>query len=113
MAPAMMIDPNSPPTKIDRPSDVVRTLGKHENLWSDLAYRSDVSRRGAVDPAWQEAFEAFPERFMVGTDTFAPERWYYVEPHAAGAREWLSTLPEELARKIAFENAEAMLNAAR
>ena len=48
---------------------------------------------------------------MVGTDTFAPERWYYVDSHADFSRAWLQDLPEDLARKIAFENAEAMLAA--
>ena len=54
-------------------------------LW-ELAFRSDMVSRGRLDPDWKAAFEAHPDRFMVGTDTCAPERWYYVGPHADFSR---------------------------
>jgi len=93
------------------PEEVADALATYPKLWADLAYRSDMAGAGGLDPSWEEAFTAHPDRFMVGTDTFAPERWYYVGPHAASTRQWLSYLPEDTARKIAFENAEAMLAA--
>ena len=62
-----------------------------------------------MDPDWRALFEAFPERFMIGTDTYTPERWYYVADHAKWSREWLASLPEPLARRIGYENAEALL----
>ena len=64
---------------------------------------------GKVADTWREVFTDYPDRFMVGTDTFAPERWYYVGPHASFSREWLADLPADLAKKIAYENAENML----
>lgn len=93
------------------PDAVMEMLGKHGNLWSDLAFRSDQARDDEVDPDWLRAFEAFPDRFMVGTDTFAPERWYYIKPHADYSRGWLATLPPELANNIGYKNAERMLKA--
>jgi hypothetical protein len=93
----------------DSPENVTDALNTYPRLWSDLAYRSDMSSRGRVDPDWKAAFMAHPDRFMVGTDTFAPERWYYVGPHADFSREWLNTLPSELADNIAFANTERML----
>lgn len=93
----------------DRPDEVRAVLRRHENLWSDLAFRSDQASNGVVSPEWLAAFEEFSDRFVVGTDTFAPERWYYVGEHAAYSREWLSSLPEELALNIAHRNAEKML----
>lgn len=95
----------------DGPEDVADALRTYPNLWADLAYRSEMSNRGNVDEDWRKVFVEFPDRFMVGTDTFAPERWYYVGPHAEFSRQWLSDLPDDLARKIAYENAEAMLAA--
>ncbi|MEP4194110.1 MAG: amidohydrolase family protein [Aliishimia sp.] len=92
-----------------RPEDVADALATHPRLWADLAYRSDMSTRGDVDDAWRAVFKAHPDRMMVGTDTFAPERWYYVGEHADFSREWLDDLPIGLARKIAFENATKML----
>ncbi len=93
----------------DRPDQVRETLRRHKNLWSDLAYRWDQGNDGVVTPQWRAAFEEFPDRFMVGTDTFAPERWYYIAEHASFSRAWLASLPPDLAGKIAYGNAEAML----
>jgi len=95
----------------DRPRAVADALATYPNLWADLAFRSDMASGGTVDPNWLEVFTAYPDRFMVGTDTFAPERWYYVGRHADYSRGWFEGLPEDIARKIAYENAETMLAA--
>ena len=94
----------------DRPDEVRAMLRKHKNLWSDLAFRNDQASDGKVLPEWRAAFEEFPDRFMVGTDTFAPERWYYINDHAEYTRGWLKDLPADIAKKIAFENAQTMLS---
>ena len=80
------------------------------NLLADLAFRSEHASGGRVDLDWRALFEAFPERFMVGTDTFTPERWYYVREHAAWTRTWLTDLPGTLADNIATRNAERLLH---
>jgi hypothetical protein len=87
-------------------------LRRWPRLWCDLAFRSDQGSAGHVDPAWREAFEEFPGRFMVGTDTFTPERWHYIAPHAAYSRGWLADLPRPLAEAVAWRNAEALLRGA-
>ena len=93
----------------DRPEAVRQVLERHENLWADLAFRSDQSVGGKVADDWLPVFTAFPDRFMVGTDTFAPERWYYVGDHADFSREWITSLPLELVDRIAYRNAENMI----
>ncbi|WP_300071776.1 amidohydrolase [uncultured Ruegeria sp.] len=93
----------------DDPASVVDALDTYPRLWADLAFRSDMASRGRLDPDWRAAFEAHPDRFMVGTDTFAPERWYYVGPHADFSREWLDLLPGQIADNIAYANAERLL----
>ncbi|HEX4884192.1 MAG TPA: amidohydrolase family protein [Casimicrobiaceae bacterium] len=90
------------------PSAVREMLRKHDNLWCDLAFRSDPAAGGKVRPEWRALFEAFPDRFMVGTDTYTPERWLYVGEHAKWAREWLADLPPALAERIAWRNGEAL-----
>ena len=92
----------------DTPEKVREMLRKHKNLWCDLAFRSDHASAGKVDPAWRAVFLEFPDRFMVGTDTFTPERWYYVGEHARWSREWLADLPLEVAERIAFRNGESL-----
>lgn len=93
----------------DTPEQVHAMLERYPNLWADLAFRTEHAAGDDVDPEWRALFEAFPERFMIGTDTYTPERWYYVGEHAEWSREWLATLPDPLARRIGYENAEALL----
>ena len=92
----------------DEPEAVMAMLAEYPNLWADLAFRWEHGEGGQVDPEWEKAFLAFPDRFMIGTDTYTPERWYFVEDHANWSREWLSDLPPAVARKIAYENGEAL-----
>jgi len=95
----------------ERPEGVAALLRKHKNLWADLAFRSEHGAAGQVPSEWRALFEEFPERFMVGTDTFTPERWFYVNEHANWSRAWLATLPPPLAERIAWKNAEALFAA--
>ena len=92
----------------EQPARVREMLRKHRNLWSDLAFRSDHGSGGKVDAEWRAAFMEFPDRFLVGTDTFAPERWHYVVEHANWSRAWLKDLPPDVAEKIAYRNGEAL-----
>lgn len=93
----------------DPADEVADALRTHPRLWADFAFRSDITSRGALKEEWKATIQEFPDRFMVGTDTYTPERWYYVGPHADSSRSWLSELSDDVARQVAFENAEAML----
>jgi hypothetical protein len=95
----------------DRPEKVREVLRRHPRLWSDLAFRGDHASNGKVDPAWREAFTEFPERFMIGTDTFTPERWHYIEEHANYSRAWLADLPDAIAQRIAHKNGQELFRA--
>ena len=89
--------------------DTVRAmLAKHRNLWCDLAFRSEQGSSGKVPAEWRALFADFPDRFMVGTDTYTPERWHYIPEHAAWSRAWLADLPAPLGERIAFRNADAL-----
>jgi hypothetical protein len=92
----------------DRPEQVRALLRKHSRLYADLAYRNDHASGGKVDPAWREAFIEFPDRFLVGTDTFTPERWYYIAEHADWSRAWLADLPPNIAERIGWRNGETL-----
>jgi len=90
----------------DRPENVAAMLRRHRNLWCDLAFRTDQASGGKVDPAWRKAFLEFPDRFMVGTDSYVPERWHYIPEHAQWSRGWLADLPGNVAERIAWKNGE-------
>jgi predicted TIM-barrel fold metal-dependent hydrolase len=92
----------------ERPEKVAEMLRKHANLWCDLAFRTDHASGGKVEADWRKVFLAFPDRFMVGTDSFTPERWHYVQAHAEWSREWLADLPQDVAEQIAWKNGEAL-----
>ena len=89
----------------DDPETVSAMLSKHDRLWADLAFRSEVGSGGSLSNEWRELFMTHPERLMLGTDTYTPERMYFVPEHAADARVWLTTLPSEIAENIAWKNA--------
>lgn len=90
------------------PAEVRAMLAAYPTLWADLAFRNDHAADGRVDPAWRALFEAYPDRFMAGTDTFSPERWYYIGEHARWTRAWLADLPGPLAENIAWRNAATL-----
>jgi hypothetical protein len=92
----------------DQADKVRDMLTRHETLWADLAFRTDHAPSGKLNAVWKKLFIDFPERFMVGTDTYTPERWHYVVEHASYSRKWLADLPAELADNIAFRNAERL-----
>jgi predicted TIM-barrel fold metal-dependent hydrolase len=92
----------------ETPQAVTAMLRRHPRLFCDLAFRSDHANRGQVEPAWRAAFTEFPERFLVGTDTFTPERWYFVVEHAQWSRQWLADLPPAIAERIAWKNGETL-----
>ncbi len=92
----------------DRPEQVRDMLRKYPNLWCDLAFRNEHGTAGKVPAEWRAVFTEFPDRFMVGTDTFTPERWHYVVEHAQWSRAWLADLPPALAERIAWRNGAAL-----
>ena len=97
----------------ESPARVRDMLRKHKSLWADLAFRSDQGSGNKVTPEWREVFLEFPDRFMVGTDTYVPERWHYVTENAAFSRRWLSDLPADVAERIGWKNGETLFGSVR
>ncbi len=99
----------------DAPANVAVMLRRHRRLWVDLAFRSDHATSATVgstvEPGWRALFTEFPDRVLLGTDTFTPERWYYVGEHARWSRQWLAALPADVAERIAWKNGLALLAA--
>lgn len=92
----------------EEPAQVQAMLRAHPKLWCDLAFRSDHAAMGRVNSGWRDTFLNFPDRFVVGTDTFTPERWHYVPEHANWTRAWLADLPRDVAERIGYRNGEAL-----
>jgi hypothetical protein len=93
----------------ESPEVIATLMEQYPNLWADLAFREEFVFEGDVEDEWRRLFERFPARFMLGTDTYTPQRWFYVAENADWARGWLPSLPAEMADNIAYRNAEALL----
>jgi hypothetical protein len=91
------------------PETVQRVLDAHPNVWVELALRTDVAPGGRLDPRWRSLFEAYPDRFMIGTDTWIPSQWTRLPSLMSEVRTWLRQLPPDLAAAIAYTNAERLL----
>lgn len=90
------------------PAKVEAYLQRYPNLWCELSYRHGITEGGKLTAEWRRLFENYPERFLVGSDTWANQRWDEYGNIMAAYREWLKQLPDEVAEKIAFRNAERL-----
>lgn len=53
--------------------------------------------------------QEFPDRFLAGIDAVDPSHYDRYEAWVAGLKRALAGLPPEIARRVAFENAERLL----
>jgi hypothetical protein len=94
------------------PLRIREMLRRYKNLWVELSSRSDLAPNGRLTREWRTILLEFPDRFMIGTDTSAPESWNGISSSATFVRTWLMELPGEVAEQIAYKNGEAVLTAA-
>ena len=93
----------------ESPEVIAEMMERYPGLWADLSFREEFVFQGDVEDEWRVLFERFPTRFLLGTDTYTPQRWFYVAENADWARGWLPSLPADIADNIAYLNAEALL----
>jgi hypothetical protein len=98
------------------PDQVDALLDRWPKLWVELSLRDDVAPSDRLDPRWRALFLKYPDRFMVGTDTWTVggsytgnERWHAYGEIVGRIRMWLDQLPYDVAVKIAHANAERFL----
>lgn len=91
------------------PDRVAAMLIKYPKLWGELSYRSGiVDGSGKLTPQWRVLFERYPDRFLLGSDTWVPERWASYADIMDGYRAWLAQLSPSVAKQIAHGNARAL-----
>lgn len=88
---------------------VGKMMDKHKNLWADLSFRGEIINEGRLMKAWRILLERHPDRFLLGIDTYTPQRWLQLNYAMQWQRELLDTLTIETAKKIAYENGKTML----
>lgn len=84
-------------------------LRRYPALYADLSMRSErLNADGFMPLDWQDLLLEFPERFLIGADTFSTRRWMELEDHVAEIRSWLAQLPPDVADRIARTNAQSL-----
>ena len=63
---------------------------------------------GVLTPEWRAMFEKYPDRFLLGSDTWISERWASYGSIMAEYRGWLKQLPPGIAKQIAHGNAKRL-----
>ncbi len=94
------------------PAKIAQYLARHPGLVGELSYRYDITENGRLDPAWRALLLAYPDRFVVGSDTWVNERWARYGEIMAYYRGWLAQLPPDVAAKIASGNGERLFRVA-
>ncbi len=89
---------------------VEELLAKYPALWGELSYRSGIADSVSVSAEWKALFSRHPTRFVLGSDTWASERWASYPAIMAGYRSLLGELPREIAERIAWGNAAALFD---
>jgi len=89
-------------------STVGRLLERFGKLYVELALRTDVASGGTLDPEWRAVFVKYPDRFMVGTDTWVTSRWEVMRDYHRAVQTWLGQLPREVGEAIAWKNGDRL-----
>ena len=106
-----------------KPAAVENVLKRCPNVWVELSardpwrYNSLLDERGQLPQAWHELLITYPNRFMTGSDPVwavtktqrwdeADEGWDHLHDLIEFHRQWLSTLPNDVEKKIRLTNAK-------
>ena len=86
-------------------------LERYPLLMGELSYRPGLTCEGGrLCPEWRALILKYPERFMIGSDTWVNQRWSAYDEIMRGYRVWLGELPPDVARRIAWGNAAALFD---
>lgn len=79
-------------------------FARQPRLYGELSYRGGISDGETLSAEWRALFTKYPDRFLLGSDTWVPSRWPAVPDIMQGYRRWLAQLPPEIAHNIAWGN---------
>ena len=92
---------------------VEQLLARYPRLMGELSYRPGLTCAGGkLCPEWRQLVLKYPERFLLGSDTWINQRWEAYDETMRGYRAWLGELPPEVARRIAWDNGAALFGLA-
>jgi hypothetical protein len=84
-------------------------LERYPLLMGELSYRPGLTCEGGMlCPEWRALILKFPDRFVIGSDTWVNQRWSAYDEIMGAYRRWLGELPPEVAQRIAWGNAAGL-----
>ncbi|WP_455219180.1 amidohydrolase family protein [Kaarinaea lacus] len=79
-------------------------LKHYKNLYIELSFREGIMEEQVLSKQWFALFTTYPSRFLIGTDTYIPQRWLQLPDITQQYQKWLQQLPSDVAKAIAYEN---------
>ena len=80
-------------------------MARYPLLMGELSYRPGLTCEGGqLCPEWRALLLKYPDRFMIGSDTWVNQRWLYYGDLMQSYRIWLGGLPHAVAQRIAWDN---------
>ncbi len=93
---------------------VAALMEKYPLLMGELSYRPGLTcDESRLCPEWRALLLKYPDRFLIGSDTWVNQRWMYYDELMRGYRRWLGDLPPEVARRIAWDNGAKLFQLSR
>lgn len=84
-------------------------LQRYPHLMGELSYRPGLTcDDGVLCAEWRALLLRYPERFLIGSDTWINQRWSNYEALMRGYRTWLGDLLPVVAQRIAWGNGAAL-----
>ena len=84
-------------------------LARYPLLMGELSYRPGLTCEGGLlCPEWRALLLRYPDRFLIGSDTWINPRWQQYDELMQGYHRWLGDLPPDVARQIAWDNGAAL-----
>jgi hypothetical protein len=91
------------------PATLARMVERYPQLWVETAIRGEIGPGGHLDPAWRDLFLAYPDRFMIGTDSYIVPRWVSMPTILGDVRAWCRSLPAPVGEQVAWRNAARLM----
>ena len=80
-------------------------MARFPRLMGELSYRPGLTcDDGQLCPDWRALILKYPDRFLIGSDTWINQRWLYYDGLMQGYRTWLGGLPPDVARSVGWDN---------
>ena len=93
----------------DVPAATLRELfQQYPKLYIELSYREGMLQDGELTALWKDFLLEYPQRFLLGMDTYKASRWADLPELADEARSWLAQLPDDVAEDIARNNLDRL-----